>query len=136
MAEEIKNNVFASAGFREDKRYFPRWQVKNRIVYHFEGQIQLHNAQSCDLSCAGVSLVSQFPLVPGQKLKLRIYLFEDKSVEVKGHPVWVRETEEGYLSGVHFTDSTTEVQNKILEYAFEIKKEDVVNHWFEGWKKK
>ncbi len=135
MPNDFNKNVSVDTSSPEDKRYFPRWQVKNRIVYHFEGQAQFHNAQSRDLSCAGVSLVSQFPLTKEQKLRMRIYLFEDKAVEVEGYPVWVKETEEGYLSGVHFTNSTTEVQNKILEYAFEIKKEDVLKHWFEGWKK-
>ncbi len=135
MPIEDNNNPVSCAGFSAEKRYFPRWQVKNRIVYHFEGQDHFHEARSRDLSCAGVSLVSQFPLTKEQKLKMRIYLFEDKTVEVEGCPVWVKETEEGYLSGVHFTNSTAEIQNKILEYAFEIKKQDVVKHWFEGWKK-
>ncbi len=121
----------------DDKRYLPRWQVKNRIVYRLDGQTIFHQAQSRDLSAAGVCLVTQFPLNTKQKLKLRIYLLqEDKSIEVEGHPVWVRETTEGYLAGVHFCDTTTEIQNQILQYAFEIKKNDVVNHWFEGWEKK
>jgi c-di-GMP-binding flagellar brake protein YcgR len=121
----------------DDKRYLPRWQVKNRIVFRLDGQTIFHQAQSRDLSAAGVSLVSAFPLNLQQKLKLRIYLLEeDKSIEVEGRPVWVRETVEGYLAGVHFCDTTAEIQNQILQYAFEIKKSDVVNHWFEGWEKK
>ena len=119
-----------------EKRYFPRWQVKNRIVYRFDGDASTHEARSRDLSCAGVSLVSPYPVASNQKLKLRIYLFEDDSVEVEGNPVWVEETKEGHLLGITFTNTSSEIQEKILKYAFEIKKEDVVNHWFEGWNKK
>ena len=136
MVSENSKNPISDPGSSADTRYFPRWQVKNRIVYRFDGQEHVHEARSRDLSCTGIALVSQFPLTKEQKLKLRIYLFDDKSIEVEGHPVWVKETEEGYLAGVNFSNTTVEIQDQILQYAFEIKKEDVVNHWFEGWNKK
>ncbi len=135
---KLTNNFIIKYIFmlNDDKRYLPRWQVKNRIVYHLEGQSSFHNAQSRDISAAGVSLLTQFPLTKDQKLRLRIYLFDDKIVEVEGSPIWVKETDEGYLAGVGFLNTTTQIQNQILQYAFEIKKSDVVNHWFEGWNNK
>lgn len=125
----------ATAGSSADKRYFPRWQVKNRILYRFDGESNVHEARTRDLSCTGVSLVSHLAVAPHQKLKLRIYLFENDSIEVEGHPVWSEETLEGHVLGVNFTNTTSDIQDKILQYAFEIKKNDVVNHWFDGWKK-
>ena len=125
----------ATLGPSADKRYFPRWQVKNRVVYRYEGDFNFHEGRTRDLSCTGVALFSKFSVVIPQKLKLRIYLFEDDHVEVEGNPVWSKETTEGHLTGINFVNTSTEIQNKILQYAFEIKKNDVVNHWFEGWKK-
>lgn len=136
MAFEENKSSFSNHGSPADARYFPRWQVKNRVVYRVDGQEHFHEARSRDLSCAGAALVSKFPVSKEQKLKLRIYLFDDKSIEVEGHPVWVKETEEGYLAGINFSNTTVEIQDQILQYAFEIKKDDVVNHWFEGWNKK
>jgi c-di-GMP-binding flagellar brake protein YcgR len=133
----FKNHVDASSSSSPaDLRYFPRWQVHNRVVYRLQGESILHEGRSHDLSCAGVSMVGHFPLFKQQKLKLRIYLFEDKSIEADGQPVWVREIDEGYLAGIAFCNMSTKIQNEILQYAFEVKKNDVVNHWFEGWKQK
>lgn len=125
-----ENKIDASAS---DKRYLPRWQVKNRVTYRFNGDIAHHEARTRDLSCAGASILSPFPIT--QKLKMKIYLFEDDSVEVEGQPVWAEETRDGHLTGINFLNTSTDIQNKILQYAFEIKKDDVVKHWFEGWKK-
>ena len=132
-----QNHVGASSSSSSsDLRYFPRWQVHNRVVYRLQGESILHEGRSHDLSCAGVSMVGHFPLLKEQKLKLRIYLFEDKSIEVDGQPIWVREIDEGFLAGIAFCNISTKIQNEILQYAFEIKKTDVVKHWFEGWTQK
>lgn len=69
--ENFQNNPSLSntaSNTTSDKRYFPRWQIKNRIVFHLDGQAQLHEARSRDLSCAGMALVSQFPLTKEQKI--------------------------------------------------------------------
>ena len=135
-AESNSNGIPPPQGSKPDQRYFPRWQVKNRIVYRLEGEAKVHEACSCDLSCTGVSLIGGMPLVNDQKLKLQIYLTEDKSVEVEGHPVWTKETEAGHVIGINFTNLNTAIQDKILEYAFELNKKDIVKHWFEGWNNK
>jgi len=129
------SNSHNSSDSGADQRYFPRWQVRNRILYRFDGETNYIEARSCDLSCAGVSLVSPQSVKTFQRLKLRIYLFEDDHIEVEGHPVWSRETAEGHLTGITFLNTSSHIQEKILQYAFEIKKDDVVNRWFEGWKK-
>ena len=136
MNAEPNKQFNVTTGSDSDKRYFPRWQVKNRIVYRLEGETHVHEARSRDLSCTGTSFISHFPVSTKHKLKLRIYLFEDKSIEVEGQPVWVEETAEGHLVGLNFTNLKPKIQDIILQFAFEIKKDDVVKHWFEGWDKK
>lgn len=32
----------ATLGPSADKRYFPRWQVKNRVVYRYDGDFNFH----------------------------------------------------------------------------------------------
>lgn len=132
MNSDTNNKTKAGA----DKRYFPRWQVKNRIAYRIQGDTHIHEARSRDLSCTGMCFISRFPITTEQKLKLRVYLLDDKSVEVEGQPVWVQEIGEGHVVGVNFINTNAQVQDTLLQYAFEIKKDDMVKHWFEGWEKK
>lgn len=116
-----------------DQRYFPRWQVNNRIVYRCDGEMHPREARSRDLSCAGICLMAPHSLHPAPKIKLKIYLFDDKSIEVEGHTVWTKTIADGHLVGIIFDNTNSETQNVILQYAFEFKKKDVIRHWFEGW---
>ena len=64
---------------------------------------------------------------------MKIYLDEKNSVEVSGNVIWNQIKEDGRYAGIHFDTATTEFQQEILNYAFEVKHDDVVNHWFSGW---
>lgn len=120
----------------KDSRYFPRWQVKNPVIYRLGNDERLHQARTQDISCAGMSLLGDEPLLQDGKLKMRVYLFDETSVEVEGRPVWSQETPEGHLTGIQFHNTDVKTQDMILKYAFEIKNKDVVKHWFEGWNRK
>jgi len=121
MTTAVKNKPKNS-----DQRYFPRWEVKNLIIYRVAGDPKLHEAHSHDLSGAGVCFVSHFPLKQNQKLKLKIYLAGGKNVEADGKLIWSRQTPKGQLVGVSFINMGTQVQDLILQHAFEIKKDEFV----------
>lgn len=116
-----------------EKRYLPRWDVNNRVLCRLQDQVDASECRSMDLSCAGACLVTRQPLPKNQKIKLTIYLTEAKPVEVEGHIVWSRVSGYGNLLGVNFDNTTLEIQETILQYAFEFKKKDLLDHWFEGW---
>jgi len=118
---------------RDDQRYIPRWEVHNRIFYQLIGEPEPREAHSRDLSCAGICLKTEQEIIPDQKVKLKIYLSENKSIDVQGHILWTRKISQGYLAGIVFDNIKPENQDVILDYAFEISRNDLINHWFKGW---
>jgi len=120
----------------EEKRYLPRWKVRNRVKFALEqsgGSID--ECETVDLSCSGVSLRLSKSLIPGQALRMKIFLDEDQAVDVNGHVVWNRIGQDGRCAGVVFDRASLEVHEMILNYAFELDSDDVVRHWFSGWGK-
>lgn len=121
---------------KSEHRYLPRWKVNNRIQFKTSQDPQLHEARSRDLSCAGACLVTEQPLAADQKIEMTIFLDERTAVEVHGKALWNRAYAAGNLAGIAFYNTTMEIQDLILQHAFEIRREDVVNQWFKGWEKK
>lgn len=128
-----QDNSKVDSNTKADQRYLPRWQVKNRVVYRFDGQPEAYEGKTRDLSCTGACLITPYAVSPDEKLKLSIYLFADKAVEVEGHVVWTKSAINANFIGICFDNLNSETQETILQFAFEIKKNDVVNHWFDGW---
>ena len=116
-----------------DKRYLPRWQVNNRVVCTLQGDPRAHEAVSRDLNCMGVSITTNTNFTVKQKAKLKIYLSDDAIVKVDGHVIWTHAAEDHWLLGILFENISREAQDLLLQYAYEIKKSDVVKHWFTGW---
>jgi len=116
-----------------ERRFLPRWEVNNRVLCHADENQNVLECRSMDLSCSGVGLVTRDRIPPSQKIKLAIFLTDAKAVEVEGHVVWQRLSTYGNLTGVNFENISLEIQDTILKYAFEFKKKDLINHWFDGW---
>jgi hypothetical protein len=116
-----------------EKRYLPRWDVNNRVLCRLPDQPDSLECRSMDLSCAGACIVARQSLSKDIRLKLTIYLTEAKSIELEGQIVWSRTSGYGNLIGVNFVNTSQDIQESILKYAFEYKKKDLLNHWFEGW---
>lgn len=120
-----------------DQRYLPRWEVKNRVVYRLNDEARPHEGQSKDLSCTGACIRTKDKLSPNQKVKLTIYLSDETAVQVEGQIVWNKPSQDHEsLVGVMFVNTTQKTQDLILKHAFEIKKDELVKHWFSGWEKK
>lgn len=116
-----------------DKRYIPRWEVTNRILYSYDNDNQCQEGLSKDISCLGACLNTQENIPIDKKIKLKIYLSEKKSFDVEAKIKWKKATSDGYSVGVIFENVPQEIQELILTHAFELKREDVVRHWFSGW---
>ena len=121
---------------RDEKRYFPRWEVNNRISYRLGPDQRDHECRSRDLNCCGACLLTNQPLFPDQKLRMTVYLAEDVAVHVEGKVLWSKSDDDQFLVGVNFLETSKRIQDIILDYAFEIKKEDLIKHWFKGWDNK
>ena len=68
--------------------------------------------------------------------QMKIYLDERKAIEVTGNVMWNHISSEGRLAGIAFDSPSSEVQQIILNYAFEIHPDALVKHWFSGWDQK
>ena len=119
-----------------EKRYLPRWQVANRITYQFENENHAYESSSRDISCSGASFFSAQRLPQNKKIKMKIFLSENNIVNVEAQVVWNKPAENQNLAGVVFSNTSQKAQELILKHAFEIKKEDMVKYWFQGWENK
>lgn len=116
-----------------DQRYFPRWEVKNRAIFQFEDQKDTFEAQTLDLSCAGVCLLTAEPVQLNQKLKIIIYLSPTKFINVDGAVSWIHHIDGHLEAGVHFENTNYKTQDTILQYAFEVRHDQVIRNWYKGW---
>ena len=55
---------------------------------------------------------------------------------MEGQVVWSKFWQDQNLAGVAFSNLSQKAQELILEYAFEIKKADMIKYWFQGWNTK
>ena len=117
-----------------DQRYLPRWEVSNRVLYQFDNDNEPHEGKTKDLSCAGVRIETGEKLVLKKDIKLTIYLSADISVTVNGKVAWTKPSKDHQSEiGITFQNVPEQVQETILQHAFEINREEVVKHWFKGW---
>jgi hypothetical protein len=115
-----------------DLRYFPRWEVNNRVLYQFENEYDLHQGRTRDLSCVGARLRAEAPFET-RKISLTIFLSPRISVTVQGRVLWVSGDHGNSEAGITFENVSQEAQDMILQHAFEMDPDSVVNRWFEGW---
>ena len=116
-----------------ERRHFPRWDLNNRLLYHFENNSDGHIGCLKNLSTAGASVYIEKPLEIGQKLKLTIRLSEIRIVTVEARAMWIQHAKNGFLIGVDFDNVTEQNRQLILDHAFELNRQQLVNHWFQGW---
>ena len=116
-----------------DMRYFPRWEVNNRVYYHLEGEKELHEGQTKDISCAGACITTIKEITPHQKIKVTIELASGVKINLKAHVLWVRYENNQPSMGVTFYDTPDEVQNLILQHAFELDRDKFVQQLYKGW---
>lgn len=117
-----------------DQRYLPRWEVNNRVLYQLENEPDLHQGQTRDLSCAGACIKAAKSTIPSQKIKVTVFLSPQTSVILEGRVLWSRAFDKKNIEmGITFENASPEAQDLILQHAFEVDRQTVVKHWFEGW---
>jgi c-di-GMP-binding flagellar brake protein YcgR len=116
-----------------DMRYFPRWEVNNRVLYHLEGDKKQHEGQTKDISCAGACITGAKEISPHQKIEVTVNLADGVKVKLKAHILWVRIENNHASMGVTFYDTPDEAQNLILQHAFELDRDKFVQQLYKGW---
>jgi hypothetical protein len=121
----------------DDQRYLPRWAVSNRVLYQLENDEKTHEGSSKDISCTGACFTTPDNLPLNRTVKMKIFLSEEVTVKVEGKVMWNKSVNGGEnLVGIIFHNTSHAVQDLILKHAFEIKKEDMIKYWFQGWNSK
>lgn len=123
-----------------ERRHCPRWAVVSRIFYQLNDDTTIHESQSVNISATGICFTTPELLYENTRIKMRIFISDEKVLRVGGQVIWSR-SESGngrssYQAAVRFSDLTPESQAMILDHAFASKREDVVNYWFQGWDRK
>ncbi len=121
--------------FPQEKRYFPRWDVNHKILYKKENTLFYKECSCTDISADGVCLSALEAFEPHQKLNLLVYLSENVAVEVNGTVLWNKISAQRCLAGFKFESISANVQDLILQFAFDCKKEQLHRNWFEGWER-
>lgn len=118
---------------RQERRYLPRWEVDNKIIYSKEAETLLHQCQSKDISATGVCLRTAQDIPPDAKLNLTIYLEENiEPIVVHGQVRWKAARGEENLVGIQFDRVNDKTSDLIFRYAFQNKRDQLMKNWFKG----
>jgi|GEM_PF-1533874 len=132
LLKSLERHTVAEAN-DSDSRYLPRWRVSNRAKYALGDVAQVDECETRDLSCTGACVKISKLVHPGEKIKLKIFLDQKNFVEVDGHVIWNKVNDEGRFAGISFDTASNDVQQNILDHAFELSPDEMVQHWFSGW---
>ncbi len=116
-----------------EKRYLPRWEVQNRVLYHFDNPGTTAEAYTKDMSCAGACITLGEEPKLNDKVHLTVYLNKNICFDVEGNICWSKKEKKSYLAGVHFSNMTPQTQDLVLSFAFELDRKKLAEHWFQGW---
>ncbi len=125
----------ATSSNGQDRRYFPRWEVNNRVIYRKGTESFYRECCSKDISCDGASLFCQERLDGDGILVLVLFLSEDVAIYVQGRVLWNQPNGVRNVVGVRFSNISEKSQDMILKHSFNLKKEKLKKDWFEGWNK-
>ncbi|MCA9392737.1 MAG: PilZ domain-containing protein [Candidatus Omnitrophica bacterium] len=117
----------------KEKRLHPRWDIENRVFFRRESNPDEHLAYTKDLSCTGTCILTKEKVRLGQILKISIYLSEAETITLSAKVMWMRKADDLFCVGIHFVDITQDEQTFILQHAYELNHDTVVNHWFRDW---
>jgi hypothetical protein len=126
-------NLEHPSSHEPDLRYFPRWEVKNRVLYRIEKDDEIHEGTTKDISCAGACIIGDAKITLHQKIKLTVQLSEGITIKLNGRILWVKSDIDQPEMGVSFYDTPDEIQDSILQHAFELDKGRVLKQWYKGW---
>ena len=116
-----------------DMRYFPRWDVNDPVLYQLDGEQESHEGQTKDISCAGACITGAGNVSPRQKIKMIVELAEGIKIKLNAYILWVKIEDNHSEMGVTFYDTPDDVQNLILQHAFELDRDGFLKQLYKGW---
>ena len=118
----------------QDRRYLPRWEVDNKIIFQKGNDPIPHECRSKDIAATGACIRAMEDISPSQILNLTIYLANDiEPIQVHGKAVWRQKKDNEHLIGIQFNSISDTTSDRIYHYAFEYRKTDLMKNWFKGF---
>ena len=116
-----------------DRRYLPRWEVHNKILFRREEETACRQCLSKDINSIGTCIVTEEPVELNKPLVMTIYLADDiEPIEAVGRPIWNSVKENQNLAGVRFERISSKARDLIFQFAFVHKKEDLMWQWYKN----
>jgi len=121
-----------------DNRYFSRWEVERRLLF-YQGPYPKHNtppqeAKTIDLSCSGVRIWTSEEILKGQKIRMILFFSIESYINLTGDVCWVKSNDHLYKqAGIQFYNTPENSKDIILDEAFNVDRNKVVESWFKGW---
>jgi hypothetical protein len=98
-------------------RYLSRCEVHNVAYYRVKDVPVVVRTKIKNMSPNGVCLYVSSDVRTGERLKLKIYLFENDNIEAEGVVIWKRhDSGHRYDAGVMFDQLPQKRQDQVLEY--------------------
>jgi c-di-GMP-binding flagellar brake protein YcgR len=121
----------------DDRRRFPRWTISNRVFYKREGEEEERVALSKDICSNGACISLSEAVTPNTELDLKIHLGNNlEPISAKGRVVWLYPSREAkdnpFLAGVHFDYLRESEKDKIYNYAYQFRREELQKRWWQG----
>ena len=121
----------------QERRDLGRWTIKSKVCYKKTGDGRECDCSSEDISTRGIRLATAEELIPETQLDLRIHLAEGLNpISAKGKVVWQAPDQDSpdkhFNTGIYFDSIGDQDREAIYNYAYNYKREEIVNRWFQG----
>jgi len=121
----------------QERRDLGRWTVQSKVCYKRCGDGRECDCASEDISTRGIRLATSEELIPDTQLDLRIHLAEGViPIYARGKVIWqaldADSPDKHFNTGIHFDSIGDHDREAIYNYAYNYKREEIVNRWFQG----
>ncbi|MCA9400982.1 MAG: PilZ domain-containing protein [Candidatus Omnitrophica bacterium] len=103
-----------------DDRYIPRWKASKKVFCRRNGKTAKISGITDDMSMSGLSIWVDEEIRKNEEIQIALHLGNDCVLETLGKVVWARCVRRKHFIGVIFTHLTPQLQELLLEYAYEI----------------
>lgn len=121
----------------DDRRRLPRWSIAGKVLYRKQGRESASECLSKNISSSGTCISLSEAIELNSEIDLDIHLGPGLlPIATKGKVRWLMPSMDSrdnpFLAGVHFDYLADEDKEKIFNYAFQYRRDEVTKRWWQG----